>query len=219
MSMARKSDPKKKRTKDVKKNKSTDQTDKTDDQAPPKFRFVCQLCGVCCESEKIPITITDIEHWVTDKTIYRVMHLLQLTEEEGVFSISLKTDDDGFCHMYHRDNKKCLIYDNRPLYCRSYPLEYDGDNYRLRSTECKGLNAEGMTKSELKSIRDSAYEHFIATQQSIGIIPVLYGIIFNKLVADSQQFMEKLSDEEGINVENLGELAKKLKKNKDKEND
>ena len=31
------------------------------------------------------------------------------------------------CPMYNKETKECLIYDNRPLSCQTYPLENSMD--------------------------------------------------------------------------------------------
>lgn len=167
-------------------------------EKPPRFKFVCQKCGLCCKSENIIISIHDLERWANDNTIYRVIHMLKMVEDNGEYKIMLMKDDDGYCNLYHRDNKQCTIYDTRPLVCRSFPLMYDGDKYILKTMDCKGLNKEGMTKDQLISIREAAFDEFIAFRQMSQVLPILYGLIFNKLVEDSQNILKKMSGKEGI---------------------
>jgi len=197
-----------------KKNKKNESKIKsTQENKPPKFRFVCQKCGTCCQSEDIIISIPDLTRWVVDNTIYRVMHLLKIIGEEGSYKIILKKDDDGYCNLYHSDNKLCTIYETRPLICRSFPLCYDGEKYKLKSKTCVGLEKDGMTKDQLKNIRDDAFEEYIAFRQINQVLPVLYGLIFTKLIEDSQEFMQKISDSE--NVKDLGDLADKEENQKE----
>ncbi len=178
-----------------------------DQNKPPKFKFVCQVCGECCGTESVTITITDLARWAADKTIYRVMHLLKLTDIDGNYKIELKKDDDGKCNLFHRDDKKCTIYDTRPLFCRAFPLGYNGEQYFLKGKYCIGLGKNGMTKEQLKLIRDYAFEEFIANRQSTDVFPIIYSIIFNKLLADSQAFMEQYSEAQKAN--DLGDLMSK----------
>ena len=166
------------------------------EQTKPKFRFECQQCGQCCGSETILISIPDLERWMTDNTIYRLMHILKLEEIDGKSRIILMKDEDGKCNLYHRDNKSCTIYETRPLFCRAYPLGYNGTDYYLKTKDCKGMNKGEMTKDKLKMIRENAFEEYIATRQFDNVFPVIYGIIFNKLIADSKAFMEKMADSE-----------------------
>jgi Fe-S-cluster containining protein len=166
------------------------------EQTRPKFRFECQQCGQCCDSETILVSIPDLERWMSDNTIYRLMHILKLEEIDGKQRIILIKDEDGKCNLYHRDNKSCTIYETRPLFCRAYPLGYNGTDYFVRMKDCKGLNKGEMTKDKLKMIREDAFTEYIATRQFDNVFPIIYGIIFNKLIDDSKAFMEKMADSE-----------------------
>ncbi len=177
-------------------SKKSKRSDKKSDEKP-KFKFVCQNCGKCCETETILVSISDLERWVNDQTIFRVMHKLELQEIEENYKLVLIKDDDGKCNLYHRDNKMCMIYDSRPVMCRSYPLGFNGQEYFVKNNECKGLNKEDMTKEQLDTIRNHAFEEHIAHRQMDSVFPLLYSLIFNKLIKDSQAFMNKLGDSDG----------------------
>ena len=196
-------DKKKKEVKQ-KEEKQNGQKQKEQKERRTKFNFKCQLCGKCCETIKVNITITDLDRWVVDNTIYRVFHLLTLDEGEGGPSMVLKKDDDGFCTLYHRDNKKCSIYESRPLICQAYPLGFNGENYHLISTDCIGLNKGKMTKEQLEKIRNHAFDEYIAIRLSERVLSILHQIFVAKLIEQSRAFMDKLSDadDEGGNVEN-----------------
>ncbi|WP_455391770.1 YkgJ family cysteine cluster protein [[Eubacterium] cellulosolvens] len=161
---------------------------------PRKFKFECQLCGKCCETETINITVSDLDRWVADNTIYRVFHLLKLDDNEGVPRIILKKDEDGVCNLYHRDNKRCTIYESRPLICQAFPLGFNGTNYHLKSTECIGLKKGEMTKEQLDAIRNSAFDEYIAIRLSDRVLPTLQRIIITSLLEQSKAFMDKLAD-------------------------
>jgi Fe-S-cluster containining protein len=167
-----------------------------DKQKPTKFKFICQMCGNCCVSENIYLSPTDIDRWAADNTIFRVMHLLDLEENEERIRISLRKDDDGKCSLYHRDNKRCTIYESRPIQCRAFPLGFNGENYYLKSANCKGLDKKGMNKEELEAIRNDAFDEHIAFRVSDRILPIIHRIFINKLIEQSKDFMEKLSDAE-----------------------
>ena len=58
-------------------------------------------CGACCKfnlDER-----TDIENKLT---------------REDIDLINSMTDEDGWCKNLDRENRKCLIYENRPHFCR-----------------------------------------------------------------------------------------------------
>jgi hypothetical protein len=102
------------------------------------------------------------------------------------------------------------------LTCRAYPLRYNGEHYSLRSSDCIGLGQDGITKEQLKTIRDAASDEFNGLNQTQGILPLLYGIIFNKLIEDSKVFMDKLK--ESGNQEDLQKIVEDFKDLKNNEN-
>jgi Fe-S-cluster containining protein len=180
---------------------------KAEEKKPPKFQFECQLCGACCKNEEINITLADIDKWILDNTIFRVFHLLRLDDTYETPKLILKKDEDGYCNLYHRDNNKCTIYDSRPLFCRAYPLSFNGEHYLIRSKDCIGLNKGTMTKEKLDEIRNNAHDEFIAKQQSDRVMPTVHRIIINSIIERSQAFMDKLSDDQKdeINKEDLSD--------------
>ena len=60
-----------------------------------------------------------------------------------------------------------------------------------------------MTKEQLKEIRNSAFEEHASLQQLDIVFPLLYNLIFTKLIEDSKAFMDKLG-ETGEEVESEG---------------
>lgn len=44
---------------------------------------------------------------------------------------------DGYCYFYDREERRCRIYEERPLGCRVYPIVVDLDEYCVRvDPEC-----------------------------------------------------------------------------------
>jgi len=208
MPTKRKSNQKAKEIEKKKNDKKTEKKIVKDDadvsiKKPPKFKFVCQKCGICCKSEPVYLTINDLERWIRDNTVYRVMHLMKLVEDSGNLKIILKKDDDGYCNLFHRDNNECTIYDSRPTSCRAFPLGFNGEQYYVKNKDCIGLGKSGMSIDQLKIMRNEAFEEQIAFRQIDSILPLLNGIVFTKIIEDSQQFMNKLSDKEKEDIVNL----------------
>ena len=175
------------------------------DKSPPKFKFECIRCGECCKIETVPVYISDLENWVKDQTIFRVLHVLDLEVSEDLTRIVLKKDEDGYCKLYHRDNKACTINYNKPLYCKSYPLGYNGDNYMVKNKECPGLKAEKMSQEDLQAMRDEAFADFIAGRQVKQVLPLLQTIFYNKLLEESQKAMERMQEpEDDLEENNVG---------------
>jgi Fe-S-cluster containining protein len=206
--------PSKGKSKGKTKSGKTDKNDKQNEKnKPPKFKFECQKCGKCCKDETIYITIDDLDRWAADNSIFRVIHILQLDESTDQVRVLLKKDDDGYCNLYHRDNKTCTMYYSRPLTCRAFPLGFNGENYILRSKACPGLNKGTMTKELLKSMRDDAAKEFESNQQSNRVLKIIQTLIVTNLVEQSKAFMEKMSDVEG--KEKTMETNEDLKSNPD----
>jgi Fe-S-cluster containining protein len=117
------------------------------------------------------------------------------------------------CPLYNKENKQCLVYDNRPLSCRTYPLEYDGKNYKVVDVECPGIGGEGMTKEELTEMRENAkLMNYELTRIRIAL-PVLSQLISQKVMMDlmrqNVEAMSKMSDEDRAKLDEI------FKKNRD----
>ncbi|UCH88578.1 MAG: YkgJ family cysteine cluster protein [Thermoplasmata archaeon] len=171
---------------------------------PPKFKFECLRTGDCCKRETVPVSLNDLQRWVKDQTIFRVVHLLQIAVvDENEVQLQLVKNDDGYCSLYHRDNKACTIHYNKPLYCKSYPLGFNGEKYIIKSKECTGLGKGKMTKDQLKELRDVAFEDFVGRRQVIEVLPILQSIFFRQLSEESQRIMDKLSPEEKEKIDEM----------------
>ncbi|MFX1428130.1 MAG: YkgJ family cysteine cluster protein, partial [Promethearchaeota archaeon] len=44
--------------------------------------------------------------------------------EKGLTFIGLMKNEQGICCFYDQNKKKCLIYDLRPKFCRSFPFTF-----------------------------------------------------------------------------------------------
>ena len=111
------------------------------------------------------------------------------------------------CPLYNKEKNECLVYQNRPLSCRTYPLEYDGKNYTIVDVDCPGLNEEGMTKEELKEMRDTAKRMFYELTRMRITIPVLNQLITQKVMMDLMrqniEAMSKMSDEDRAKLDEI----------------
>ena len=144
-----------------------------------KFTFKCTRCDECCLARgPIPITFWDLELWAKNGVVANFMPYLDIYQKpDGGVDLVLKplppTPKEGEeetqkgpfgtvpieelldvkCPLYNKDDKKCLIYDNRPLSCRTYPLEFDGKNFIVVDADCPGIGESGMSKEELVKMR------------------------------------------------------------------
>lgn len=197
-----------------------------------KFTFKCTRCDKCCISRgPIPITFWDLELWARNGVLANFLPYLDVyTKPDGGFDLILKPlappKEEGEktqatplagppieelleekCPLYNKEQKKCLIYDNRPLSCRTYPLEYDGKNFSVVDVECPGVGEEGMTKEELKEMRETAkIMNYELTRIRIAL-PVLNQIISNNfmrvLMQQQMEALSKMSDEDKAKLDEI----------------
>ncbi|MFW9898785.1 MAG: YkgJ family cysteine cluster protein [Candidatus Thorarchaeota archaeon] len=213
----------------------------TEEKQKAKFTFKCTRCDKCCLARgPIPITMWDLELWAKNGVIANFLPYLDVyTKPDGLTDLILKplappkedsekTQPNTFgetpieelleekCPLYNKDQKTCLVYKNRPLSCRTYPLEFDGKNFSVVDVDCPGIGEEGMMKEELKEMRETAKQmNYELTRMRIAL-PVLNQIIssnFMKVLMRQQvEAMSKMSDEDKAK---LDEIFKKNQEQKE----
>ncbi|MFX1419089.1 MAG: YkgJ family cysteine cluster protein [Promethearchaeota archaeon] len=205
-----------------------------EEQSKAKFTFKCTRCDNCCAARgPIPITFWDLEMWARNGVVANFMPYLDIYQKpDGGIDLILKplppppqegenenNAKDPFgtvpieellnvkCPLYNKDDKKCLVYENRPLSCRTYPLEYDGKNFIVVDADCPGIGEEGMTKEELTEMRETAkIMHYELTRMRIAL-PVLNQMISQKIMMDlmrqNMEAMSKMSDEDRAKLDEI----------------
>ncbi len=199
-----------------------------------KFTFKCTQCDECClKRGPIPITIWDIELWAKNGIIANFLPYLEMyVKPDGSLDLILKPifsqqsgdsqedkQKDPFatipleklleqkCPMYNKEEKKCLIYENRPLSCRTYPLEFNGNNFTIVDDSCPGLEQEGMKKEDLKQMREVAKLMFYELTRMRIALPILNQIISNNfmktLIKQQMEAMSQMSDEDRSKLDEI----------------
>lgn len=212
----------------------------TEETQKAKFTFKCTRCDKCCLARgPIPITMWDLGLWAKNGVVANFLPYLDVyTKPDGLTDLILKPlaqpkgdsekpSTDPFaetpidelleekCPLYNKEQKKCLVYENRPLSCRTYPLEYDGKNFSVVDVDCPGIGEEGMTKEELKEMRETAkMMNYELTRMRIAL-PVLSQIIssnfMKQLMKQQMEAMSKMSDEDKAKLDEI------FKKDQEKE--
>ncbi|MFX0155375.1 MAG: YkgJ family cysteine cluster protein [Candidatus Hodarchaeota archaeon] len=229
-------DEKESQNSEGKKNDVEEPTEKeaTEEKAKAKFTFKCTRCDDCCAARgPIPITLWDLEMWARNGVIANFMPYLDIYQKpDGGVDLILKplppppkegeeekSGKEPFgtvpieelldvkCPLYNKDDKKCLVYDNRPLSCRTYPLEYDGKNFIVVDADCPGIGEEGMSKEELAQMRETAKTmHYELTRMRIAL-PVLNQMISQKIMMDlmrqNMEAMSKMSEEDRAKLDEI----------------
>lgn len=109
------------------------------------IHFACTNCGKCCHGHHISLTLGEAMQWIRDRGRLTVVVEAFLENGFGVpevqrdhaqrRSVRMRCGDayayvaiifaaynPGVCHFLTED-KRCGIYDRRPLVCRIYPIE------------------------------------------------------------------------------------------------
>ena len=204
------------------------------DKPKAKFTFKCTQCNKCCAARgPIPITMWDLEFWARNNVLANFLPYLEIyNKPDGGSDLILKPlpppkkegeeedkpedpfspapiDDllDEKCPLYNAEQKKCLIYENRPLSCRTYPLEFDGKKFSVVDVDCPGIGEEGMSKEELKEMRDTAKSMLYELTRMRIALPVLNQLISKTFMMDlmkqQMEAMNKMSDEDKAKLDEI----------------
>ncbi len=125
-----------------------------------QVNFVCRQCARCCKNSRIKLSPYDILQIcqnlkITSMEFHQKYSSFVLDSENHDFpTCLLKTSPE----CVFLDGKKCLIYDFRPLGCRTFPLGqecfYDGKEFRLDYyvlERCKGFETYDKNDADTKN--------------------------------------------------------------------
>ena len=125
------------------------------------LRFECRQCGTCCggapgyvwatreEIRRISMALGRTDGWLDKQHLRRVGLRYSLTERPGGDCVFLARGDGG---------AGCLIYEVRPLQCRTWPFWNEvlqsGDTWEATAGKCPGMNfGRRYSYSEIEEIR------------------------------------------------------------------
>ena len=119
--------------------------------------FKCELCARCCTKEfndHVFLLDSDLERIrQIDPDAVTPAPYYEFCDQNDRFYVSgyaLKTKPDGSCVFL--ENKRCRIYQSRPLICRVYPhmLHREADEFgKVDWRQISGLNEHGSYHSDL----------------------------------------------------------------------
>ena len=114
-----------------------------------ELRFVCNRCGKCCTDKDTIVNITyldilrlktglnlDLKEMleiigfyvfnkkVTEETLDKMV-VSPIESEKGLAFTGLLKNELGECYFYDKKKTKCLIYNIRPMLCRTFPFSFD----------------------------------------------------------------------------------------------
>lgn len=185
-------------------------------KASGKYVFECQKCGQCCENNKsVVVSLADLERWSNDLTLPSLYPYLTIElKGDDYIQVSLKkreSEDDEQqkgCPLYDEANKICNIYFSMPLYCSSFPLGYDGNNYFLKDKSCPGIGKGNMTEESLGAARKTAKDDFENRVSTSLLLPVIHGLTLGFILDQSKKRIDALSPEQ---KRKLNEILEKNK--------
>ena len=192
------------------------ETDELDSQAPPRFIYECVRCGhSCADRNFVEITLADLRVWTMDQSLAALYPHLRLmavgrpyldvviASDEGVKAFEAGDTEHVGCPMYDAENKLCNIYHSMPLYCRSFPLAYNGSSYFVKDRECQGIGQGTMTADNLKAHREAARDELDARRECGILMPSLQGFFTRFFVEASTRALEAMSEEDRGKLEDI----------------
>jgi len=190
-----------------------------------KYTFKCleQQCETkaCHIRPQIDVTLGDLSRWMAQGYLMKILPGLFLKtpeSEQGLFSLEmmrkpLPSDENiTSCIYYNEAANGCEIRYSRPLSCRAFPLEYNGEKYYLNSKDCPGVGKGEVSKEELKEARDLAERMFKERGDTFTAIPAIYSLIMTQMLRQSAEAMQNLSEDDR---KKMDEIFSKSEENTD----
>ncbi|MFW9809732.1 MAG: YkgJ family cysteine cluster protein [Candidatus Thorarchaeota archaeon] len=181
-----------------------------------KYNFKCleHKCETkaCHIRPIINVTHRDIARWTKLGYLMNILPGLTLNlpkSEEDLISIEmlrkpLENDSDTTaCVFYNEGANACEIRYSRPISCRTYPLEYNGEKYVLSSKDCPGVGQGEVSKEALQEARSLAEQEFNERIETISSLPVIYTIIMNQMLKQSAEAMQNLSEKDRMKMDEI----------------
>ncbi|MHA1714926.1 MAG: YkgJ family cysteine cluster protein, partial [Promethearchaeota archaeon] len=120
----------------------------------------------------------------------------------------------GVCPFLNEETNECSIWEYRPVSCRAFPLNYDGQNYYLADRSCPGLEAKStMEKYILKQMKNDAMDYFEGMKLMGVTLPILQAVMMRTMQESYARILEQMSPED------MEALAKILTKTADSKKD
>ena len=187
-----------------------------------KYSFECleQKCSTqdCHIRPHVNVTVGDISRWSVHNHLQHVLPGLSLKMPESetqkmvleTLRKPLESDPEKTaCAFYHEESNGCTIRFARPISCRTFPLEYNGEKYYLSSKNCPGVGEGEITKEALQEARDLAVQEFKERMETFAALPGIYTMIFSQMIKQSSEAMQNLSEEDRKQLDEI--MAKKEK--------
>jgi Fe-S-cluster containining protein len=174
-----------------------------------KYNFKCleQKCTTkaCHVRPQVTVTLGDLGRWTAQGYLMNILPGVSLkmpkSEDDRIFlemaRKPLEEDPEKTsCIFYNEKANGCEIRYSRPLSCRTYPLEYNGEKLYLSSKDCPGVGQGEVSKETLQEARNLAEQEHRERTETDASLPAIYSIIMTELIKQSAEAMKKKSEEE-----------------------
>jgi Fe-S-cluster containining protein len=182
----------------------------------PKYSFKCleQKCenAACHLRPQVTVTLGDISRWTTQNYLQHIMPgvLFRTPESEndiiGLEMVRKPLEKDAektACIFYHEESNGCQIRYSRPISCRTYPLQYDGEKYKVIDKNCPGVGEGEITKEALQEHKELAEQEYKERLETLTTLPGLYAVFMGQMIRQSAEAMQGLSDEDRKQLEEI----------------
>ncbi|MCK4483522.1 MAG: YkgJ family cysteine cluster protein [Candidatus Thorarchaeota archaeon] len=181
-----------------------------------KFSFKCleQKCDTkaCHIRQRIDVTMGDIARWTSQNYLSQIIPGITLSmpsnENEPLALTTLRKPlesdpEQTACIFYHEESNGCTIRYARPISCRAFPLEYNGEKYYLSDKNCPGVGEGEVNKDALKEVRNLAEQEYRERIETLAALPGIYSIFMGMMIRQSADAMKDLSEEDKKHIEDI----------------
>ncbi|MGY5862428.1 MAG: YkgJ family cysteine cluster protein [Candidatus Thorarchaeota archaeon] len=181
-----------------------------------KFSFKCleQKCDTkaCHIRQRINVTMSDIARWTSQNYLAQILPGVTLSmpsnENEPIALTTIRKPlesdpEQTACIFYHEESNGCTIRYARPISCRAFPLEFNGEKYYLSDKNCPGVGEGEVNKDALKEARDLAEQEYRERIETLAALPGVYSIFMGMMIRQSAEAMKDLSEVDKKSIEDI----------------
>ncbi|TFF95570.1 YkgJ family cysteine cluster protein [Candidatus Thorarchaeota archaeon] len=181
-----------------------------------KYSFKCakQNCPdrVCCTRPHVNVTYGDLSRWTTQNYLNHILQGIALNLEEadkggitlGTLRKPLSKDpEQTACIFFDEEANACRIRFSRPISCRTFPLEHDGEKFYVTNKNCAGIGKGEVTREALKEAKELAEKEYNERIETNTSLPAVYSVIMGQMLRKSAEAMQSMSEEDRQKLEEI----------------
>lgn len=174
-----------------------------------KYNFKCleQKCTTktCHIRPHVTVSFGDLGRWAAQGYLMSILPGISLrlpeNEDEDIVLETARKPLQGdaestACIFFNDKANGCEIRYSRPISCRTYPLEYNGEKFYLSSKDCPGVGQGEVSKEVLQEARNLAEQEFKERTETGAALPAIYSVIMTELIRQSAEALKKRTEEE-----------------------